>query len=287
MVNDGERKENEGNTTRFVTLRWFHRIHGVSIMAKVSRVSTEDIERVRREFEDSGLSTQQVADILKVSKTYAHKLITKQGWRRASDAPIFGMNAPKAAVGLFTEKPRDPATRTPSPMGKRVSNDVPAKQSAHAPAAAPANGVYFIPEPPIGMTEWESRDWHEAECKKLLQAQNDRHARELRVLQADFAAEARKPGDLNAARRQKTLAESTKVRHEMQRKNLEDWIRIKLMQLPVLAAGRGAVRILVNVVPGFSIYEDNSAEAIARRVADADAFYSRKAGAVNVDASDV
>jgi hypothetical protein len=53
-VNDGERK---GNATRFVTLRWFHRIHGVSIMAKESRASSEDIERVPREFEDAGLTT--------------------------------------------------------------------------------------------------------------------------------------------------------------------------------------------------------------------------------------
>ncbi|NPT44338.1 hypothetical protein GNZ12_24110 [Paraburkholderia sp. 1N] len=265
-------------------------------MAKESRVSNADIERVRREFEDAGLTTQQVADFLKVSKTYAHKLITKQGWRRASDAPILGVNSPKAAAGLFTENARAPSTRTPSPMGERRAESAPAAGNAAAPvssapqaSSAPVPGAYSIPTPPADMTEWELRDWTEAECKKLLQAQNDRHAQELRVLQADFAAEARKPSDVSAARRQKTLAESTKIRHEMQRKNLEDWIRIKLMQLPVLAAGRGAVRIVVNMTTGFSIDGPNDDESVARRAESAARFVeTRKAAEVlDVEAKDV
>ncbi|WP_152693210.1 hypothetical protein [Caballeronia mineralivorans] len=237
-------------------------------MAKESRVSNEDIERVRREFEDSGLTTQQVADLLHVSKTYAHKLITTKGWKRSSDAPFSEKNASAAAVGLFTENARIPEIKTPSPDGERRRNDAPATGSAPPSArapSAPAPGTYLIPEPPLGLTEWELRDWTEAECKKLLQAQNDRHSQELRALQADFAGEMRKPGDAAAARRIKSLTEATKIRQEMQQKALEGWIRIKLLQLPVLAAGRGSVRIVVHHIPGVAISEDNSDEAVARR----------------------
>jgi hypothetical protein len=257
---------------------------GVGIMAKESRVDKEAVARVKLRFEDEGLTTAQVADLLGLSKTQAHRVITKGKWKRPSEGPFAEKNAPKPDARLFTENPRAQEALTAPVERERVPRGAPAAQ----PATAPANGVYGIPEAPAGMTEWESRDWHEAECKKLLQMQNDRHAQELRVLQADFAAEARKPGDWNAARRQKTLAESTKIRHEMQRRNLEDWIRIKLVQLPVLAAGRGAVRVVVAVTPGYSIVESgNSPEEMARRVAAANAFYASRASAIDVDSKEV
>lgn len=230
----------------------------VQTMPKESRVSPSDIARVRRDWESSEThSVQYVADSLGVSKTYAYKLMTKQGWVRGRVAPILPASA---AWGKFTESAQHSGTRASSPAGEHVHQAAPGAPAqstpprAHAaPSPTGVPGAWYIAPAPDGLDEWGIRDYFQCECEALLRLQNQRHSQEQRALSAQWAQAMRKSiTDPDEARAHKSLTESMKLRQAMERDALQDFVRITLQTMPVMATNGCSVRISVLIVPGHS-----------------------------------
>lgn len=230
-------------------------------------ITEEDWRGARRRYEsEPGLGYGGVSQVLDCSRSLVAKRAQSEQWQKgigvaespnrpASDGiPKFTENASVRGVqSRRVHSPSDGKQGQPATV-PTLPASVPAAGQNSPVSAAPAPGTHFIPEPPAGLDDWKVRDYFDTACKGLMAKQNDRHVQEQRALSADFAAEMRKPGDAGAARRIKALTESVKIRQEMERASLADWIRVRLDQVPVLRTNSGSVRIQVLIVPGLSLF---------------------------------
>ena len=222
------------------------------------KLSEDDWIAARKRYEsESGLGYGALAQVLDCSRTLVARRAQRDKWQKGIGIAESPNRAASDGIPKFTENARArgvQAAHVHSPRdGKLEQSEMAPALPVSAPAA-PAPGTHFIPEPPAGLDNWQIRDYYDAACKGLMAKQNDRHVQEQRALSADFAAEMRKPGDAGAARRIKALTESVKIRQEMERASLADWIRVRLDQVPVLQTSGFSVRIQVLIVPGMSLY---------------------------------
>jgi hypothetical protein len=231
-------------------------------MASESRVSDGAWIDARRMWERGEASVKQVADSLGVSKSLVMKRKAAEGWQlNIGVAPVLvgGAAKPNSKV---TENAGERVNRTGSVSGHQAK--IAASQPASMPSPAPthsahasspskpayaATGAFQIAEPAKNLAPALRREHIRRECEALATAMNDRHALELRSLQAAFATEMNKgnPNERGAALRIKALTEATAMRHKMQRETLIDFTKLRLGEFDGL--GTGTV-IIVHMVPG-------------------------------------